>query len=513
MTARIRVPRRLAGAALVLVGIGALLISTASAGETRARLLGSNYGVNAGAGQLRDISAHNSPSVARSPVDPRLLVVANRIDLPRYSCALHVSRDAGATWSQTPIPVPAAEEPKCYAPDIAFGADGTLYLVFVTLAGNGNVPHAVWLSSSRDGRSLTKPRRLLPGLAFGVRLVADPRRAGRLYLTWLQAKQVGLYRFTQDGNPIRAMRSDDGGRTWTTRTRVNALSRRRAIAPVPAVGPRGELYVLYLDLGDDRLDYDGAHRAAGGAPDSGPFSLVLARSRDGAATWTESVVDARIKPAERFIVFIPPTPALAVDAASGRVYAAFHDARGGDADVLLWTLGAGEGAWAQPVRVNDARRGTQYRPQLSIAPGGRLDVVYYDRRDDARDRRNEVSLQSSFDQGASFMARVKLSDRSFDSGVGPGSERGLADLGSRLASLSTSDRTLAVWTDTRAGTKDSAKQDIMRAVAVFTTAAGLEPWLQVAVRAAGLGIILAGLLVMGRGVALRRPRVKFHPTG
>ena len=61
-----------------------------------------------------------------------------------------------------------------------------------------------------------------------------------------------------------------------------------------------------------------------------------------------------------------------------------------------------------PTRVNDTKRrdGTaQYLPKLAVAPDGRLDVLYYDRRADPENLRNQVSLQSSFDHGESFTPR------------------------------------------------------------------------------------------------------------
>ena len=57
-------------------------------------------------------------------------------------------RDAGR---RPQIPEPKGEGGKCFNPDVAFGADGTLTLSFVTLKGPGNVPHAVWASTSKDG--------------------------------------------------------------------------------------------------------------------------------------------------------------------------------------------------------------------------------------------------------------------------------------------------------------------------------------------------------------------------
>lgn len=384
------------------------------------------------------------------------MALANRIDSPQFSCALHISSDGGATWRPVVIPFPAGEEapPRCFAPDVAFAADGMLHVAFVTLAGLGNRPNAVWLSTSKDGgHTLSSPTKVLGPLAFQVRLAADPTSPGRLYVAWLQAG-TGILSFPEEGNPIFVARSNDAGASWGAPVRVTPKNRAMVVAPTLRVGPGGP-WLSYLDLGGDRLDYHGGHEGRGGPPYAGTWSLVLARSSDRGQSWRESVVAEDVAPIERFVVFLPPTPALAVDPTGRRVYLAFHDARLGDADVWLWSSTDGGRTFARH-RVNDTTPGdgrSQYLPQLALADGGRLDVVYYDRRADPKNVRNEVSLQSSRDGGRSFTRRVVVSDQSFDSDVGFGSERDLADLGSRLALVASQPASLAVWTDTRAGTE------------------------------------------------------------
>lgn len=504
----------LIGLAVALLGAGAVVVSTAFDKPREAKTVGRNLPVNEGASNALDLSAHNSPGLVRNPANAANLVVADRVDSPRYSCALHVSFDGGGHWNQTAIPAPRGEEPKCYAPDVAFGRDGTLYLLFVTLKGRANAPNAGWIATSRDGgKTLSDPVRAPLGkLAFQARLTADPARPRRLYVTWLKAADVGLYKFTETGNPIMAIRSEDGGRTWTRSVQVSSPSRLRVVAPSPAIGPAGELYVAYLDLGEDRLDYEGTHRGRGGAPYDGAWQLVMARSRDRGGSWEESVAESSLTPSERFIVFTPPSPSLAVDRESGRVYAAFQDARLGDPDVLLWSLARGSRRWDAPVRVNDTRRrdGTaQYLPQLATSPDGRLDAVYYDRRGDRTNVLNEASLQSSFDEGKTFSGRVRLSDQPFSSRIGFGSERKMPDLGSRLGVLSTDSRALAVWTDTRAGSRRTSKQDLARGVVAFNDPSRLAGWLEALLRWGGLALVLAGiaiLLMRGLGLGTGRRR-------
>ena len=500
----------LLGLWLVLVGAVAVVAAGSFDERPTVRLVDRDAPVNLSARSGDDISAHNSPNLVRNPVRPRNLAVASRIDTPFFSCALHVSADAGAHWRQTPIPAPKGEEAKCFRPDVAFSADGTLYVAFVTLRGRGNRPNALWLSKSDDdGRTLSDPVRIHGRLTFQVRLAADPENPKRMFLTWLQGEDVGTFRFTGPGNPILVTRSEDAGATWSEPARVSNPARGRSITPAPVVGRDGALYVLYLDLGRDRLDYEGGHDARGGPAYDGRYSLVMARSANGLTGWEESPVDDRVMPIERFIVFLAPAPSMAIDD-EGRIYAAFHDNRLGDPDVHLWSLEPGASRWDGPTRVNDTKRrdGTaQYLPALGVAPDGRLDVLYYDRRLDRQNVKNNVSLQSSFDHGKTFTPALRLSNRSFDSRIGFGAREGLPDLGSRLALVSDDRSALGVWTDTRAGTPATQKQDIARAVVAVSDPARLSDAAELALRYGGIVVGLVGLAIIGLAAAGARRSV------
>ena len=260
----------------------------------------------------------------------------------------------------------------------------------------------------------------------------------------------------------------------------------------------------------------------------------MARSNDRGATWKESVVDDGVMPTERIVVLFPPAPSVAVDPRSGRVYAAFHDGRAADVDdgrlghpdVWLWASRDGGATFARPTRVNDTPRrdrSAQYLPKVAVAPSGRVDVVYYDRRADPRNVMNETSLQSSLDGGRTFSSRLRLSDRPFSSKIGFGSERQLPDLGSRLALVAGvggagapsgaagagadragttgADRALAVWTDTRAGTEASNKQDLALAEVRFSKPSSMSRALRpvgFVLVGAGLALLVSSLMDAGR---------------
>ncbi|MDQ6776853.1 MAG: glycoside hydrolase [Actinomycetota bacterium] len=505
----LRVPWVLAGIALVLLALGAFLISTAFNSPHEMRRIGGNLAVNVGALNPLDLSSNNTPIVAGNPANPANLVIANKIDSPTYSCALNVSFDGGGHWTQTPIPVPGTtgHVPECYAPDASFGADGTLYVSFVTLAGRANAPHAAWLVTSRDGGQTLSPPIATPlgRDAFQVRVAADPRVPGRVYLVWLKAAPaLVLYGFGAAGNPIDAVRSDDGGRNWMAPTQVSAPGQSRVISPAPAFGPRGQLYVLYLNLEGDSLDYSGASGGSAGPPYAGQWQLALARSLNRGTSWTGSTVGS-VAPTRRFIVYTPPFPSLAVDPASGRLYVAFENAHGGHSDVNLWTLAPGARSWSSPVRVNDTpvKDATeQYLPKVAVAPNGRVDIVYYDRRGDPTNVLNQVSLQSSYDHGKTFSRHIVLSNRPFSSRIGFGADRGLADLGGTLGLVSTANHAMAAWADTRAGTLVTLKQDIARQIVAFNSPERLSAGLKAVLRIAAIALVLLGIAVMvmlGRG--------------
>lgn len=402
--------------------------------------------------------AQNSPVIAADPKDSRVLFLANRLDAPQFSCALQISDDRGRSWvALNPVPKLPRGAERCYAPEIAFDADGRLYYLFVGLHGRGNSPIGVFLTTSLDqGRTFDPPRLVLGPERYQVRMAIDRSSGatGRLHLVWLEASsQPPTGGLPPPPNPIVTAYSDDGGATFSRPVQVSDPRRARVVAPSLALGPHHSVNVLYYDLEKDARDYQGLE----GPSWDRHWSLVLAHSDDGGQSFgASSVVDGDLVPPGRvMLIFTMPPPALAVDGA-GRMFAAWHDDRNGDWDVFLSRSTDGGRSWGGPRRLNDDRRGngrSQYLPQLSVAPNGRLDAIFYDRRNDLQNLRNDVYLTSSTDHGSTFTPNVKLTSESSDSRSGQRylvtSARGLVEFGSRLALLSEDSRLVAGWTDTR----------------------------------------------------------------
>ena len=445
------------------------------------------------------IDANNSPSIARNPRQAQNVALSYRVDRPRFSGALAWSEDGGATWQTTALPLPEGKD-RPFAADVAFAPDGTLFVTYVHLETNGNVPANLWLSSSRDGgRTLSPPTQLAGPLTFQSRLAVG--RSGALHVTWLQGKEVALYRFTTVENPIVAVTSTDGGRTFSAPVQISDPQRIRVGAASPVVDDKDELVVLYQDFKGDRRDFENLD----GPPWNEPFALVVTRSSDGGRTFSPGVeVDNGLVATKRFLVFLPDFPSLAAGP-DGELFVAWADGRNEDEDVFVRRSGDGGRTWGSLIRVNDNPQGDgtdQYLPRIAVAPGGRVDMVFLDRRRDSENVMTDATVASSHDGARSF-DNARLSSTSFESRVGPKADvKFSVDFGSRLGLVSDDDRSLAAWTDTRAGNEDTGRQDVMAAAFEVPTPPGGLASLPVIAALLVLSLLaLAGWWRLGRSSA------------
>ncbi|HUP70743.1 MAG TPA: sialidase family protein [Acidimicrobiales bacterium] len=420
--------------------------------------------------------AHNSPALAVDPTEERIVASATRRDSPDFGCALHISGDGGSSWLPAdPVPKLPDGVEKCYGPEVAFDAEGRLYFLFVGLAGAGNSPVGSFLVTSTGGRFST-PRRVLGPERYMVRMAVD-QRSGRLHLVWVQAgADPPLGGFAPGPNPIMASYSDDGGQTFSEPVQVNEAARQRVVAPAIAVGSDGAVHVAYYDLVDDSRDYQGLE----GPKWENPWSLVVSGSDNGGRTFgRHTVVDDALVPPERvMLVFTMPPPSI-VAGNHGEVFTAWHDARNGDWDVFLSRSPDRGGTWSAARRLNDDPKGNgrhQYLPRLSLAPNGRLDTVFYDRRSDPQNLRNDVFFTSSAPgTGGTFSPNLQITADPSDSRIGPRypipSARGMVEFGSRLGLVSLDGGAVAAWTDTRNSQLESPQQDVF----ATTVDLGSEP--------------------------------------
>ncbi|HSH61584.1 MAG TPA: sialidase family protein [Acidimicrobiales bacterium] len=446
-----RITLAVVGIALAVFAImGAVLRATSQ----RSVEVGNNTLVSAPA--LLD--ANNSPSLAQNPRRPQNLALSYRVDRLRFSAALAWTDDGGTTWQRTALPLPDGKD-RPFGPDVAFGPDGTLYVTYVNLEGTGNVPANLWVSTSGDGgRTLSPPVLVAGRLTFQARMAVAP--SGTVHVTWLQGSEVGLFKLTGSPNPIVSASSTDGARTFSPVVTVSDPERERVGAASPVIDSNGRLVVLYQDFKGDRRDFENLD----GPPWDEPFSLVFTHSSDGGRSFAKGVeFESGMVPTRRFLVFLPVFPSLA-SASDGSLYAAWSDGRNGDEDVFIRRSGDGGRTWEPPVRVNENPMGDgtdQYLPRVAVSPSGRVDVVFFDRRQDPQNVMTDVTVAWSHDRGRSFDAH-RVASQPFDSRVGPSLDPKFGvDFGSRLALVSGDGPSVAAWTDSRNGTVDTGRQDVL----------------------------------------------------
>ncbi len=500
----------------VVAGAGALVLALPLRSPPDEATAGKDVFVN----PPKPIDANNSPSLVRNPIMPENLVMTHRVDRPGFSAVISSSLDNGANWKVMTLPLPqgtpacaasATTEPCPFAPDLAFAPDGTLFVSYVNLEGSGNVPGNLWVARSKDGgQSLLDPVKVAGRLTFQARLAVDAKN--RVHVTWLQAAEVGLFRVAGEPNPIMTSHASDDGQTWSAPAPISDPSRSRVGAATPAVDSTGQLVVLYYDYKGDRRDFE----FLDGPPAEEPFALVVTRSEDGGETFSVGQeIDAGLVASRRFLVFLPEFPSLAAGR-DATMYAAWADGRNGDEDVFVRRSDDGGRTWRNAVRVNDNRRGDktdQYLPRVSVAPDGRVDVLYLDRRNDpGGNRMTDAYLAISSDEGKSFTS-VRMSSKSFDSRVGPIIDEKLPiDFGSRIGLVSDKDTVVAAWTDTRLGSEDTGRQDIAAAAAKVSPGGPDPTRLLTVVGLLALSLLgLLGWVLSGRGSGPRAPRAPRAP--
>jgi hypothetical protein len=181
-------------------------------------------------------------------------------------------------------------------------------------------------------------------------------------------------------------RSRNGGSSWQpARTVLDAGAGRLTTGHQLVVLPDGTLLDVFtlLDLGTD--------------PQQPALQVAAMRSEDRGASWSPPAVIADLRSVG---VTDPETgdlvaggtrfqPAVAVDAASGRVYVAWQDARfsqgQADAIALSWSRDGGR-TWSHPVKANATptevavHNQQAFSPSLAVAADGTLGVSYFDFR-------------------------------------------------------------------------------------------------------------------------------------
>lgn len=350
-------------------------------------------------------------AVAMNPTNPdHVLAVSmqsGEAGRPRQSNYAYVSTDGGRTWKTVACPNPGG---RVQADDVlAFGPDGTVYHAYIAFDGI-RVPRpkransGIHVSRSRDGVvwdtpvpavdhiNTCEPFEDKPGIAADT--TESPHR-GNVYVAWTRFDVYGS-KDPAHLTHVYVARSRDGGKTFSVPWRISDTpgdcldSSNTLMGAVPAVGPQGELYVVW----------------------AGPRGIVCDRSSDGGWTFGKDVIVSAHTGWDIPLPGVPRhngLPSIGVDTSNGpdrgTVYVCWIDKRHGDPDVFVAASRDGGTTWGMPVRVNDDELNNgkdQLFAWMAVdRVDGSVNVVFYDRRDSG-DTRMGLTLARSTDGGKTF---------------------------------------------------------------------------------------------------------------
>ena len=354
-------------------------------------------------------------SIAINPTNPDNMIAASfqtgRPPKPRAGSYHYVTFDGGKTWKTVPTPDPRN---LVQGDDVvAFSHDGVAYHVHLSFDGirmarPARAENGMIVNVSKDGGNTWTdgtaavnhintviPFEDKPGLV--VDNAPASRSKGNVYLAWTRFDVYGSSN-PEHRSQIYFTRSTDQGQTFSMPFRISDTggdcldSDNTVEGAVPAVGPNGEVYVVW----------------------AGPLGLVMDKSLDGGLTFGKDKVIGNMPGGWDFSVEgldrANGMPVTGVDLSNGpnkgTLYVNWIDARHGDQDVfVMWSRDGGD-TWSAPVRVNDdaVKNGkVQFFTWMAIDPvDGSINVVFYDRRD-GKGTETRLTLARSVDGGKTFV--------------------------------------------------------------------------------------------------------------
>ena len=363
--------------------------------------------VNVGA-DGRDIpgDAANEPMLVVDPHDPNMMAVGwrNFSDrmLSEREAGYAFTRDGGWTWTYpgTIEHFPSGYRPSMVSdPVLAALPDGNL--LYASLVWSSwSSQQAVFVSCSTDhGASWRRPTFVLEvdGAEVLDKEWITVARGNVVYITYTLGTDAPWYIYIQ--------RSNDGGRTFTPRFLVT--EDRGEHASMPAVGPDGTIYLATL------------HTEQPGAC----VCVRVAVDTDGLAWPPRFGEPTRFRRAavwggQGTCVTGLHVPAIAVDRGDGpfrgSAYVAYvRRSRMEAQDVAVARTHDRGATWDITRRVNDAsvfRQRDCFIPAIGVAPDGRVDVVWYDRRNDPDCELAAMYYSYSIDGGASWQPNARLTE-------------------------------------------------------------------------------------------------------
>jgi len=406
-----------------------------------------------------ELHGQDEPNIAINPLHNRLqpkdihvAVGANDYRGGNSVPGLYTSTDLN-TWTYHSV-----SKPNYMAfgnPVLDYDSAGNLYYAYmafqVDVSGNAYAS-AIYVSKSTDEGVTWAFFTRVSSLGSGTDpyndrpwLVVD-KSNNYVYVTWTLWHGKGA---SCIGSDIMFARSTDGGVTFSAPSRLSSDSsithEQRQWSQI-AVGSGGKVYVTWRRFGSATFTR----------------AIFIAKSTNYGASFTTGTIVIQYPDFDsgdyRFSAGDDPAtctwPQIVVGP-EGNLYIAWHVyISDGDRDLKFIRSTDGGATWSSKITVASNVK-DQFWPVLTTSPTGRIDVVWYDRRDDVNNQLVNLYYTSSSDKGATFGSSiVKVTTAASDTSV-PYNPSAGKYFGDYIDMADTSDGVaLAVWTDTRTGNQE-----------------------------------------------------------
>ena len=160
--------------------------------------------------------------------------------------------------------------------------------------------------------------------------------------------------------------------------------------------------------------------------------------------------------------------------------------------------------------VDPQRLQGQYIPNISVAPNGRIDVAWWDTRDDPGTRSNDVYYTYSTDNGKTWSRNIRVTDQSINRTIGVWGVN--YDMSSPPGIASTDEFATFGWDDTRftdmrnpdANALGGGTSDMFAANVQFSVVGGGTSKAAKMILAGVVGLLAVGLALLLVALASRR---------
>lgn len=396
--------------------------------------------------------------VAADPADPEHVVIADT-NVIQGRCAFHTTFNRGKDWTDGYYELPAGFTGcRINAPSgghvssgsVGLGVGARVYSVFGSAHTDDVGRESVLVATSNDGGRTFGPAKVAiaptgPDIGLGRPLMTVVKGTTGPDVVLLSAWSChpGVPRGTACDGVLFA-RSDDGGQTYSAPVVVNDPPAGQNTSQ-PAMDRDGMIYQTFQRRFND-----------------GPVELYVAKSTDGGRTFTSTLLDKQIAIGVQY-----DSAKIVADPLTGNLYTVWADSRTGRYQIFFRKSPDKGVSWGERSVLLAPDRdatGTSRSPSISVAPDGRIDIVYYHTSPAPEAQKfDDVYWGYSNDGGENFLVR-QVNDAPVDRTKGYSGPAGeLRQLGNHYPPgvSSTDGAAYVVWSDTGLATDLTNSQDIL----------------------------------------------------